>query len=165
MARPMRTWPAVLCFSLAVVLEVMPLPGPLEAMKPPIAAMVMIYWSLMWPERVGLFIALVLGLCMDILHGQLLGQNALALLVITYLTLRFHLQIRIYPLWQITMAVFALLLIYGLLQVLVEGIAGLASTGYLRWTQIVSGTVLWPVLMGAMDRLRLRADYRKPNIN
>jgi len=165
MARPMRTWPAVLCFSLAVVLEVTPLPGPLEAMKPPIAAMVMIYWSLMWPERVGLFIALVLGLCMDILHGQLLGQNALALLVITYLTLRFHLQIRIYPLWQITMAVFALLLIYGLLQVLVEGIAGLAPTGYLRWTQIVSGTVLWPVLMGAMDRLRLRADYRKPNIN
>lgn len=165
MARPMRAWPAVLCFSLAVVLEVMPLPGPLEAMKPPFAAMVMIYWSLMWPERVGLFIALVLGLCMDILHGQLLGQNALALLVITYLVLRFHLQIRIFPLWQITMAVFALLLIYGLLQVLVEGIAGLAPTGYLRWTQIVSGTVLWPVLMGAMDRLRLRADYRKPNIN
>jgi rod shape-determining protein MreD len=161
----MRTWPAVLCFSLAVLLEVMPLPGPLQIIKPPIVAMVMIYWSLMWPERVGLFIALVLGLCMDILHGQLLGQNALALLVITYLTLRFHLQIRIFPLWQITGAVFALLLIYALLQVLVEGVAGLAPTGYLRWTQVISGTLLWPLVMSLMDRLRQRADYRKPNIN
>ena len=165
MARPMRAWPAVLCFSMAVILEVMPLPGPLEGLKPPIAAMVMIYWALMWPERVGLLTALVLGICMDVLHGQLLGQNPLALLVITYLTLRFHLQIRIFPLWQITVTVCALLLIYSLLQILVEGIAGLVPTGYLRWTQVISGTVLWPLLMGAMDRLRQRADYRKPNIN
>jgi len=165
MARPMRTWPAVVCFGLAIVLEIVPLPEALQVIRPPLATMVMIYWALMWPERIGLFIAFCLGVCLDILHGQLLGQNALALLVVTYLTLRFHLQIRIFPLWQITGAVMALLVIDALLQVLVEGIAGLVPGGYLRWTQVAAGVVFWPLLMSFMDRLRQRADYRTPNIN
>lgn len=165
MARPIHSWPAVLCFGLAIVLEIVPLPEALQLIRPPFAAMVMIYWVLMWPERIGLFIAFCLGTCLDILHGQLLGQNALGLLVITYLTLRFHLQIRIFPLWQITAAVLALLVINALLQVLVEGIAGLVPGGYLRWTQVAAGVVLWPLLMSSMDRLRQRADYRTPNIN
>jgi len=165
MARPMRMWPAVLSFSLAIALEIVPIPDALEVIKPPFAAMVMIYWALMWPERIGLFTGFLLGICLDILHGQLLGQNALALVVVTYLTLRFHLQIRIFPLWQITGAVFALLAIDALLQVLIEGIAGLVSGGYLRWTQVIAGMIFWPFLMGSMDWLRQRAEYRTPNIN
>jgi rod shape-determining protein MreD len=161
----MRVWPAILCFCIAIVLEIVPLPALLQGLRPPFAAMVMIYWVLMWPERIGLFIAFCLGLCLDVLHGQLLGQNALALLVVAFLTLRFHLQIRIFPLWQITVAVAALLGIDALLQVLIEGVAGLPSGGYMRWTRVLAGVVLWPLIMGSMDWLRQRADYRNPNIS
>jgi rod shape-determining protein MreD len=165
MARPVRIWPAALCFGLAIVLEIVPLPAALQPLRPPFGTMVMIYWALMLPERIGLFIAFFLGICLDILHGQLLGQNALTLLVVTYLTLRFHLQIRIFPLWQITGAVLALLSIDALLQVLVEGIAGLVPGGYLRWTRVASGVILWPLLMASMDRLRQSSEYRNPNLN
>jgi len=156
MARAVRTWPAVVALLLAVALEVMPLPETLQALRPPLPTMVLVYWAMMWPERFGLLTAFVLGLSLDILHGQLLGENAFALCVVTYMTLRFHLQIRIFPLWQLTMTVFALLTLNAFLQVLVEGIAGLGTLRLQQWPRIIGGTLLWPVLMGILDRVRVQ---------
>jgi len=165
MARPARIWPVTLTFILAIAFEVMPLPEALQAFRPPLVMMILIYWTMMWPQRVGVGIAFCIGICLDILHGQLLGQNALALIVVTYLTLRFHLQIRIFPLWQLTMTVFALLTFNALLQLLVEGLAGLSPSGFMRWTQVLTGTLLWPFVMGAMDRLRMTVELRRSNFN
>ena len=165
MARPARIWPVTLTFILAIAFEVMPLPEALQAFRPPLVMMILIYWTMMWPQRVGVGIAFCIGICLDILHGQLLGQNALALIVVTNLTLRFHLQIRIFPLWQLTMTVFALLTFNALLQLLVEGLAGLSPSGFMRWTQVLTGTLLWPFVMGAMDRLRMTVELRRSNFN
>ena len=165
MARPARIWPVTLTFILAIAFEVMPLPEALQAFRPPLVMMILIYWTMMWPQRFGVGIAFCIGICLDILHGQLLGQNALALIVVTYLTLRFHLQIRIFPLWQLTMTVFALLTFNALLQLLVEGLAGLSPSGFMRWTQVLTGTLLWPFVMGAMDRLRMTVELRRSNFN
>ena len=165
MARPVRTLPVILTFILAIAFEVMPLPEALQAFRPPLVMMILIYWTMMWPQRVGVGTAFCIGICLDILHGQLLGQNALALIVVTYLTLRFHLQIRIFPLWQLTMTVFALLTFNALLQLLVEGLAGLSASGFMHWTQVLTGTLLWPFVMGAMDRLRMTVELRRSNFN
>jgi len=165
MARPVRLWPLIAAIVAAVVLEIVPLPDMLQAVRPPLPAMVMIYCAMMWPQRFGIGTAFCIGLCLDILHGQLLGQNALALTAVTYLTLRFHLQIRIFPLWQLTVTVFALLAFGGFLQFLVEGIAGLPPAGLARWTRVLSGTLLWPLVMGIMDRLRLLVESRHSSFN
>jgi rod shape-determining protein MreD len=163
MARPVRIWPVVVAFAVAMAFEIMPLPEVMQPFRPPLLVMVMIYWAMMWPERFGLGVAFCLGICLDVLHGQLLGQNALALTVVTYLTLRFHLQIRIFPLWQLTMTVFALLTFDALLQFLVEGLAGLVPGGFIRWTRVLTGTLLWPLFMGVMDRLRMSVEHRQAN--
>jgi rod shape-determining protein MreD len=92
-------------------------------------------------------------------------ENALVLAVVTYITLRFHLQIRIFPLWQLTMTVFALLTIGALLQFLIEGIAGLPMTGFARWSRVLSGTLFWPLVLGVMDRLRMQVEYRESTFN
>lgn len=165
MARPIRVWPVVGAFILAVALEIAPLPDALQLFRPPLTVMVMIYWAMMWPERVGVTTAFFIGIALDLLHGQLLGQNALALSAVTYLTLRFHLQIRIFPLWQLTMTVLALLMVDAFLQWLTDGIAGIPSTGWARGVQALTGALLWPLLMGIMDRLRQQVEYRNPNFN
>ena len=165
MARQVRIWPVLVAFIAALALEITPLPGFLEPVRPPLPAMVLIYWVMMWPERFGIFTAFIMGLCIDILHGQILGQNALALAVVTYITLRFHLQIRIFPLWQLTMTVFALLVIGSFIQFLIEGIAGLASTGFSLWVRVLSGTLFWPLLLGVMDRLRMQIEYRESSFD
>lgn len=165
MARPIRVWPVYGVLFLAVALEIAPLPDALQLFRPPLVAMVLIYWAMMWPERIGVAIAFLLGIALDLLHGQLLGQNALALCTVTYLTLRFHLQIRIFPLWQLTMTVLALLLVDAFLQWLTEGIAGIPSAGWVRGIQALTGAILWPLAMGIMDRLRQQVEYRSPNFN
>ena len=165
MARPVRLWPLIAAIGVAIALEIMPLPDVLQGFRPPLPAMVMIYCAMMWPQRFGIGTAFCIGLCLDILHGQLLGQNALALSAVTYLTLRFHLQIRIFPLWQLTVTVFALLAFGAILQFLVEGVAGLAPAGLTRWTRVLSGTLFWPLVMGVMDRLRLRVEFRRSSFN
>ena len=163
MARPIRTWPALVTFLAAVAIEVMPLPEALQAFRPPMPAMVLIYWSMMWPERFGLFTAFALGIVLDILHGQLLGQNALALCVVTYISVRFHLQIRIFPLWQMTMTVLALLTLSAALLFVVEGIAGYGLSGLRRWPAILCGTLLWQPVMALLDQVRMQSEMRTSN--
>lgn len=163
MARPQRVWPALVAFLAAIALEVVPLPDALQHVRPPLPAMVLIYWTMMWPERFGLFWAFCLGLILDILHGQLLGENALALSVVTYVTVRFHLQIRIFPLWQMTVSVLALLMLAAALRLVVEGIAGYGTPSLASWPRVLVGALLWPVLMGLMDRVRMQSETRTGN--
>ena len=165
MARPVRIWPVYAAIAAAVALEIVPLPNILQGFRPPFPAMIMIYCAMMWPQRFGIGTAFCVGLCLDILHGQILGQNALALSAVTYLTLRFHLQIRIFPLWQLTVTVFALLAFGAFLQFFIEGVAGLAPAGITRWTRVVSGTLFWPLVMGIMDRIRLLVEARRSSFN
>ena len=165
MARRVRLWPLIAAMVAAVAFEIMPLPGILQGFRPPLPTMIMIYCAMMWPQRFGIGTEFCVGLCLDILHGQLLGQNALALTAVTYLTLRFHLQIRIFPLWQLTVTVFALLAFGAFLQFLVEGLAGLPPAGLARWTRVLSGTLFWPLVMGIMDRLRISVEARPSSFN
>jgi rod shape-determining protein MreD len=74
--------------------------------------------------------------------------------VVGYLTLRFHLQIRIFPLWQLTMTVFSLLAVEAFIMFWIDGIVGNPPLGVARWTQVVFGAMLWPPVMAIMDRIR-----------
>lgn len=114
------------------------------------------------PRVFGVGSAWILGILLDILQGDLLGQNALALAIMGYLTLRFHLQIRIFPLWQLTMTVFALLVVNGFILFWIDGVAGNPSAGFARWTQVLAGGIIWPPCMAIMDRIRDRIENRDP---
>ncbi len=149
-----RLWPVWMVLIAAVALSALPLPDMLQPVRPPLAAMTVIYWSMMWPQRFGLGSAWVVGLLLDILQGTLLGQHAIALAIIAYLTLKFHLQIRIFPLWQLTVTVFALLAIDSLIVLLIDGYAGNPLGGLARWSQVLTGAILWPIVMALMDRIR-----------
>ncbi|MCZ6517463.1 MAG: rod shape-determining protein MreD, partial [Gammaproteobacteria bacterium] len=85
---------------------------------------------------------------------------AIALSIVAYLTLRFHLQIRIFPMWQLTMTVFALLAINAFIQFWIDGVAGVGAAGIGRWTQVMTGAILWPPLMALMDRVRVQIQTR-----
>ena len=122
--------------------------------------MAVIYWAMMWPRLCGILTAFLAGLMLDLLCGSMLGQHALALSVVAYLTLRFHLQIRIFPLWQLTATAFMLMAIDAFLVFWADGIAGHPSAGVARWTQVIAGGVAWAPVMAFLDSLRLRSEGR-----
>ena len=160
MARPVRSWRAYFALFVALALEIAPIPDSLQAFRPPFMTMVLVYWIMMWPQRIGLGTAFLCGIALDILHGQLLGQNAITLTIVGYLTLNFHLQIRIFPLWQLTTAVLALLTADALIRFLIDGIAGSAPAGFGPWVRVLVGTLIWPILMAILDRVRMSAETR-----
>jgi rod shape-determining protein MreD len=165
MAVHTRIGPVWWMLLLAAVLEIMPLPETLEMLRPPWPAIVVIYWTMMWPNRFGIGAAWITGLVVDILHGAILGQHALALSVLAYITVRFHLQIRFFPLWQLTLTVFALLAVDAFIVFWIDGIAGIDTGSYGRWTQIIVGALIWPPLMALMDGVRLRIETRHSSFN
>jgi len=154
-------WPVWLVLLGMAALMTLPLPAVLTPLRPAWATMAMIYWIMMWPARFGIGSAWLLGLVLDVLQGSLLGQHALALAVVGYLTQRFHLQIRIFPLWQLTATVFALLAVEAFMLFWIDGIAGNPPMGLARWSQVVTGAILWPFVLALMDRVRERLERRE----
>jgi rod shape-determining protein MreD len=143
---------ASLLFALA--LAIMPLPDVAQALRPDWVALVVIYWSLMAPGRLGLLSAFFLGMILDTLSGALLGQHALALLCVAYLALRFHLRIRVFPIWQMSLTVMGLLAGYQFLLFWVDGVAGRTVTGVERWAPVLVGAILWPLILGFLENIR-----------
>ena len=158
-------WPVWCLMLLALAVELLPLPALAQPFRPALTTMTLIYWTLMWPGRFGIFTAFVFGLLIDIAQGSLLGQHALTLSMVSYVVLRVHLQLRVFPLWQLTLAVFALLFLEAFLLLWIDGATGRATLGPQRWGPIFAGAVFWPILMALMDRVRERLERRKSSFS
>lgn len=144
----------------ALALSVLPLPAVVAPYRPDWVALVLLYWSLVSPRRFGLLTAFWTGLALDTLNGALLGQHALALLVIVYLSRRFYLRLRVFPMSQLTMAVAALLLLYEFLLFWVDGVAGRTVPLVERWGPVVTGALVWLAVVGLVERGRERMQAR-----
>jgi len=164
-SRRTSRWPIWIVLLIATALVSLPLPDSITPFRPPWATLAVIYWIMMWPRMFGIGSAWIIGLILDILQGELMGQHALALSVVAYLTLRFHLQIRIFPLWQLTITVFALLGIEAFIMFWIDGVVGNPAAGFGRWTQVAAGAMLWPPVMAIMDRVRERMERRDPTFS
>ena len=141
-------------FVLALALSVVPLPGLVATFRPDWVPLVIIYWAIVAPEHFGLLTAMWLGLAADTLTGSLLGQHALAMLVVGYLCLRFHLRIRIFPVWQMSMSVLFMLAIYEFVLFWIDGAVGRTVPYVERWAPVITGVLLWPLILGTLDRIR-----------
>jgi len=131
-------------FLIALMLSVMPLPEWARDFRPQWVTLMLIYWCMALPQRVGLGTAWTLGVFEDVLTGSLLGQHALALSVTAYLTLRLHRRIRVFPLWQQSLSVFVLLLVDSLLSLWVIWATGQPTPSLWYWMPTLVGTLLWP---------------------
>ena len=152
----MRHWPVMLSLLVALSLEVAPLPAELAAWRPPWLALVAIYWGLAYPRRYGLALGWFAGLVLDVLKGGVLGQNALALTVAMWITLHFHLRLRVFPAWQQAVAVTGIVLAHQFLAFWVDGVTGDASLGWQRLAPVAAAAAAWPILAGLLYRVRLQ---------
>ncbi|MEZ5564609.1 MAG: rod shape-determining protein MreD [Gammaproteobacteria bacterium] len=158
-------WPVWLLVLLALAAELLSLPVALQPLRPSWTTMVVIYWCLMWPGRFGVFSAFTVGLIVDVAHGSLLGQHAFSLSLVAYVVLKLHLQMRVFPLWQLTLSVFALLTLEAFAVLWIDGASGRADFSPGRWGPVLAGALLWPVAMAAMDRFRERLERRDSSFN
>ncbi len=156
-ARAHGAWTIASTFLVALFLSLLPGPDWAERFRPDWVALVLIYWCMATPNRVGVSIGWLAGLLLDLLYGSVLGQHALALTVIAYIAHRLHLQIRVYPLWQQAATVLVLLLINQMLVLWIKGVLGQAPTLWPSLTSSIVGMVIWPLLFIILRDVRRRA--------
>jgi len=142
---------------IALILAVLPLPRWMDTARPYLLLLLVIYWSLSAPRIAGLMFAWLCGLAIDLLKGTTLGQHAFAFLVVSVLTHKFQLRIRIFPLSQQTLTVLFLLLIYEALVWYTDGVLGYPVTTWARWIPVLTSTLLWPVVVGILDTWNRRS--------
>ncbi len=118
--------------------------------------LVLIYWCLAIPERVGVGFSFLTGIMLDIITGSLLGQHAMSLSIIAFITVKTHQRIRVFPPWQQALFVIALLLLDRMLQVWVDGAIGRPAKDAGFWIAPLLGGVLWPWLFIIMRDIRRR---------
>jgi rod shape-determining protein MreD len=138
------------------LLQIMPLPAVLLPLKPYWLALVLIYWLIELPERVPLGLCFVLGVGGDLIAGELLGEQALRLCILCFIVLRFRSRLRFFPMWQQTLAIFALLLNDRIVYLMVHALAGDPSPPPDFWLAPLAGLIAWPWLFLLLDDLRAR---------
>lgn len=153
-----RSSPGLLFASLAIalLLGLLPVPGYVMPLKPYWVALVLIYWLLEAPDRVGLGTCFLIGLGADLVYGTLFGEQAMRLTIIAFLVLRFRARLRFFPLSQQALAVLALLLNDRVVTLGIRAFSGegLAPASY--WLAPMIGMLVWPWLFLLIDALRLR---------
>lgn len=143
-----------------LALATVPLPDIVAPARPDWVAVVLLYWSLMAPRHFSLLTAFWMGIALDTLTGALLGQNALALLVIVYLAEKFHLRLRVFPLSQLAITVLLLLGLYEFILFWIDGMAGRTVPLVERWLPPLTGTLAWSALYMLFDRREREAPAR-----
>lgn len=131
---------------MALLLSIVPMPGWTVTLRPEWVVLVLIYWCMALPQRVGVGTAWVVGLILDVLQGTLLGQHALSLSVVAFLTLKLQQRVRFFPMWQQALIVLLLIALHQLMILWIAGINGQPSPSWSYWFPSLSSMLLWPAL-------------------
>lgn len=140
-----------------LMLMIMPLPGIVDTLRPDWLALLVIFWAMQLPRTWSVGTAWAIGIVLDVTQGTLLGQHALALCSIAFVTVRFHLLIRVYPLPQLTATIFPILALYQFLLFWINGVADVSAPASVYWAPVITGTLVWPVVYLFLSGLHYRA--------
>ena len=144
----------IISFCVALLLAILPLPDWAQMLRPQWYTLVLIYWTMALPQRVGVGVGWLVGIVVDVLSGTLLGQHALSLALIAYITFEMHLRIRLFPLWQQSLTILVLLLLEKLLSLWVMGAVGQPTPPLSYWVPPLIGMLLWPWIYIVLRDLR-----------
>lgn len=139
---------------IALMLSSLPMPDMAIVFRPEWLMLVLIYWCMTFPERIGIFSGWLLGLVLDVMYGSLLGQYAMALAIVAYLVNIFHLRVRVFPLWQQSFMVFLMAIVYLTLTAWVRGLAGEFPITWAYWMPALTSALVWPLVYIVLRDLR-----------
>jgi rod shape-determining protein MreD len=138
---PARNWFIYLSLTIALALNLIPfgrLPG-----IPDWVALVLVFWSIHQPLRIGMGAAFVFGLCMDVANASVMGQHALAYVLLAFAAGGLSRRILWFPLAQQALHVLPLLLATQLVMLLIRMVTGAEFPGVLYFLSSFSAVLLW----------------------
>ncbi len=111
---------------------------------PDLLALVIVFWCIHQPRKMGIGFAWLLGLLMDAGNGALMGQHAFAYAILAFGAIALHRRILWFPLWQQAAHVLVLLFTSQFLMLMVRMVAGGQYPGWTYFAGSVIAAALWP---------------------
>ncbi|GAB4041678.1 MAG: rod shape-determining protein MreD [Rubrivivax sp.] len=149
--------PVFIAFSLLAALALNLLPLGRVAAMPDLLALVIVFWAVHQPRRVGVFVAFGFGIAMDVHAGALLGQHALAYTLLSFGAIAMHRRLLWFDLLSQALHVLPLFLLAQVVMLLVRLAAGGMFPGWSMWLAPLLQAALWP-----LATLLLLAPQRRP---
>lgn len=159
--RSRSPWILPVSLLIALLLTLLPMPPVLQGLRPYWLALAMAYWVIEDPERVGLGFAFLIGLAADLVVGSLFGEQALRLVVITFILQRFRARLRFFPMSQQALAIGALLLNDRIVTAAVHLAVGETVPASTSWFSPLVGMLLWVPVFVLLDGLRMGTGWRR----
>jgi len=156
---PVKTSFIVLTLTLAFFLNLLPWSGFGLLIRPDFVALILLYWCIYWPRKVGFGTAWGTGLLMDVADATLLGEHAFAYSLLTYLAIILRRRVLLFSAREQVWYILPVLLISQLAILLIKVYSGAYFIGWGYFLSSVTGTLLWPAL-SALIAVLLRI---KPN--
>jgi rod shape-determining protein MreD len=140
-ANPLFIWGSLL---LALIVNMLPLGR--TPWMPDIVAVVLVFWSVHQPQRVGIIVAFIFGLAMDVHQASLLGQHALAYTALSFFAITIHRRLLWFSVPSQAVQVLPLFLAAHAIELGLRMVAGGAFPGFYILLAPLVEAALWPVI-------------------
>ena len=124
--------------------------------KPPIVLMILIYWTLAYPNIVSLGYAFIVGIIMDIVQFMPLGHSALSFSLTIFLTIQFHPQIRLHSYINKMISILFLLVPYFIISTWLINFYGMSLNLNNIVFSLIASIILWPIIFVCLRFLRIK---------
>ena len=132
---------------------------------PDLVALTLVFWSIHQPRKVGIGVAFVMGLLMDVHTATLLGENALAYALLSYFAITIHRRVLWFTPMTQTLHVFPLFLFSQVIRAVVQLVVNDKFPGWMFFIESFVTSALWPLatwLLLAPQRRAVDRDDTRP---
>lgn len=140
-ANPMFIWGSLVVAMLANMLPLGRVPW-----LPDFLAIVLVFWNVHQPQRIGVIAAFLFGLALDVHQATLLGQHALAYTALSFFAITIHRRLLWFKVPSQALQVLPLFVAAHAIELAIRLLAGGAFPGLTMLLAPVLEALLWPVV-------------------
>ena len=138
----------------------LPLPDFLIWWRPNWSLMLLIYWTMALPHRIGILAGWMLGIITDVALGSVLGVHGLSFAIIAYVIILTTKRLRLFPLWQQSAVVGLMVGLDLVLSLWIQNFIAAQPKSGMYWLPIISSTFFWPWIFLLLRDLRRNFNVR-----
>lgn len=146
---------------IALLLDMLPL-GRVPWM-PDLLALVLVFWNVHQPLRIGIGVAFMFGLGMDVHQSSLLGQHALSYTALSFFATMIHRRLLWFPVPSQALQVLPLFFAAHGVELAIRMLAGGIFPGWTLLLAPLAEALLWPIVSVILLVPQRRAPDRDEN--
>lgn len=126
-------------------------------------ALVLIFWSIHEPRKIGINVAFIIGLLMDVNKATFLGENALIYTLLSYFSITIRRRVLLFSVSIQALHIFLVLFLIQILQLIVHFLVNNQLPYWYYFSQSFFCTILWPLVTWLLLVPQRRANNNNEN--